>query len=862
MPRKARGSVLTGAVDTRKGGPLNPIPLDEVKFSVPGMPTYWELLSGYLTGNNTLDFKDMALTTGVAALNKVKPLLLNNDFTNKVYKYAAHKIGSMTGGYPMVDEIRGDLRPNDYQLQYNMPENRDLLAQYIYGNETGFKPSNLPTIGLEKYYKKYGDIPKYEMDSEVPAGDTLRMTPQEYQQFLKESRQISPGVYAQENEEWSPARPKDNLAGHMTFMDTRQKTPMLTTQDIWKFDPDDYVPKYGSGIGLFNKYLIDKESRLMEAAGKPYILQQQNPVKIEEHAGGGFVNSKGMRKKRGIPEYQNPGYDLNFRIASIGNSAVNGKRIKVGKPRKYPGGSPGVSRTGNPLLDQLPAGTPQWSIGPVASNYGMQLKPEPMTINPDDFVPKVSIDQPNKQQASVPRNYKTTARAPSGDEMLNNIQLAATAASFVPVPLISGPARLIDAGIGLYQAKKAIEQAPEHIRQGNYGDLFFDALNVSGAMSTPKVLRELDDMTAVTARTAGMLPEMRPQAAGFRFNQPAYSAPAITANTADDLARMHSARALGGHYMDKLQYSGSVDDMREALRVGENLSDAEFKNITGNTRANYLKRIEENKPYRKKPAPLPTVEADRILAEDEARILARMTPAERLAHEEDIAFNQRLDAEEAARAAEVYAKRAKPGVIGPGYDQLKVRPRRSLDPYPITPKPSYTRELQPMLFRGEDKVVGSFRKAQRTIDEAPKGKSFVPADQMSTDAYPIGLRTAIRNLKDNKVSVAYHGNQRVGNGGFTRIAGMDPRLNINEINQYIKELNDISTTKLPMAYLNDKGDIMAPLFTMNRKSGGGKVRKRRHVPYAGGGYIEGDEMDLSPAEIKRLRNLGYDFEEL
>lgn len=217
------------------------------------------------------------------------------------------------------------------------------------------------------------------------------------------------------------------------------------------------------------------------SAKKRLVLKDRS---LSEKAYGAFRNFlSDVDESRGLPDNR-----IQFRLFPSDT---------VKKRGKYPGGSPGVRNTGNPLLDQLP-GQAQWQVGPVASPYPrLQLQPEPMTINPDDVVPRQAIDQPNKQQAAVPKNYKTTARAGTVDDMLNNIQLAATAASFVPVPLISGPARLIDAGIGLYQAKQAIEQAPEHIRQGDYGGLFFDALNISGAMSAPKVLRELDEFSGV-----------------------------------------------------------------------------------------------------------------------------------------------------------------------------------------------------------------------------------------------------------------------------------------------------------------------------------------------------------------------------
>lgn len=234
---------------------------------------------------STGQYKRLGQVYGLAAANRVAPLVANTPILKNIYKDMAYNVASKSHGKPFMSlgEIYGANKGNinyDGTLQEVAGQaERNLLKQYIYGNQPGFEPIDLPTRGLDAYTKRYGQLPKYKMHSNTPHGETVNMDTYTYNSYM-EAPQIESGVHAQPLEMGNPVIPLDDIAGHMTYLNTNKAVPTLTTQDIWKFHPEDYMKRWNSADreGLIDRYIGEKQIKLMERSGKPFVLMQENPV--------------------------------------------------------------------------------------------------------------------------------------------------------------------------------------------------------------------------------------------------------------------------------------------------------------------------------------------------------------------------------------------------------------------------------------------------------------------------------------------------------------------------------------------------------------------------------------------------------
>ena len=76
----------------------------------------------------------------------------------------------------------------------------------------------------------------------------------------------------------NPVQPIDDIAGHMMFLRRNANKEFdLTTRDLWGFRPKAYNEKYG-----LNSFMQRKQSQLVDALGKPFVLTQTNPLKFKE----------------------------------------------------------------------------------------------------------------------------------------------------------------------------------------------------------------------------------------------------------------------------------------------------------------------------------------------------------------------------------------------------------------------------------------------------------------------------------------------------------------------------------------------------------------------------------------------------
>jgi hypothetical protein len=182
------------------------------------------------------------------------------------------------------------------------PYDRNLLKNYIYGDTSGFEKNNLPPIRLDRFQKKYGDIPSYDMYSNVSKKDSININDIFKTSELRDKlnfpikKEFLDDLFKKNNdtipipfEEINPYHTTDDVAGHMGYLMRNPKNNdeiNFRIQDIWKFDPDDYSKKWTNDREEIETYV---QAKAMEASGKPFILSRQNPVK--------FPNTKETKTK-------------------------------------------------------------------------------------------------------------------------------------------------------------------------------------------------------------------------------------------------------------------------------------------------------------------------------------------------------------------------------------------------------------------------------------------------------------------------------------------------------------------------------------------------------------------------------------
>ena len=288
-------------------------------------------------------YKDygMALTMNAADVvtdvtNKIPPL-------NKLYKKGVEKMASYSASFnrDTEDIFNALFKKNEspYTGNFDNTINRNLVRQYIYGDQPGFEPSDVPTQGLDKYYQKYGDIKNYQMDTFTPKGVPVNssdvLLSHEFGDALghefkygENEFEFLKNALKQKGEIPYPSQSNrigdDNIAGHMKFLkyDPVKDAFSVKHQDIWKFTPEDYATKWGNNYNTRNpadvsailkKKALYHQARMMEKSGKPFILTDERPMIFPEQPkkfeypdtevdpdffkNGGTIQDKGQLKK-------------------------------------------------------------------------------------------------------------------------------------------------------------------------------------------------------------------------------------------------------------------------------------------------------------------------------------------------------------------------------------------------------------------------------------------------------------------------------------------------------------------------------------------------------------------------------------
>lgn len=383
----------------------------------------------------------------MAATNRVAPFL--NKVEKLPLKVAAYKAAKRTNGNASVSLQDIKTMPADYTgssiLGGGNLEGRNLLAKYIFDENPVVKrmffnkaTSNIKPISRnearrgfshgDRYEQLYPGIynRRYEMSAVVPSGRPLKF--QEASEFTEYAGKNPIGkiigkeaepVMRMGDKEFMTFRqpgtdyigPIDDVAGHLVKFQMSKGKLRQTSQDMWKFNPADYAKRWNNSPNTANQVRLIKQAALMDKVGRPFILQQSNPIWIE---------GKSVRNPELVTMAHGGRFDFKKSPLLKKQEEINGKRdmrkkfIKSSRPtykkriKKAQQGMKFVSYNpvSNPTIDYTDITNP---INPFSEyNYNTTYdKPEALVVpvrdtNEPDVVANNPIAEPviNKPVAS------------------------------------------------------------------------------------------------------------------------------------------------------------------------------------------------------------------------------------------------------------------------------------------------------------------------------------------------------------------------------------------------------------------------------------------------------------------------------
>lgn len=253
----------------------------------------------------------------MATANRITPFL--SKVEKLPLKVAAYKAAKRTNGNASVSLQDIKTMPADYTgssiLGGGNLEGRNLLAKYIFDENPVVKrmffnkaTSNIKPISRnearrgfshgDRYEQLYPGIHnrRYEMSAVVPSGGPLKF--QEASEFTEYAGKNPIGkiigkeaepVMRMGDKEFMTFRqpgtdyigPIDDVAGHLVKFQMNKGKLRQTSQDMWKFNPADYAKRWNNSPNTANQVRLIKQAALMDKVGRPFILQQSNPIWIE-----------------------------------------------------------------------------------------------------------------------------------------------------------------------------------------------------------------------------------------------------------------------------------------------------------------------------------------------------------------------------------------------------------------------------------------------------------------------------------------------------------------------------------------------------------------------------------------------------
>lgn len=389
----------------------------------------------------------------MATANRITPFL--SKVEKLPLKVAAYKAAKRTNGNASVSLQDIKTMPADYTgssiLGGGNLEGRNLLAKYIFDENPVVKrmffnkaTSNIKPISRnearrgfshgDRYEQLYPGVHnrRYEMSAVVPSGRPLKF--QEASEFTEYAGKNPIGkiigkeaepVMRMGDKEFMTFRqpgtdyigPIDDVAGHLVKFQMNKGKLRQTSQDMWKFNPADYAKRWNNSPNTANQVRLIKQAALMDKVGRPFILQQSNPIWIE---------GKSVRNPELVTMAHGGRFDFKKSPLLKKQEEINGKRdmrkkfIKSSRPtykkriRKGQTGMRFVSYNpvSNPTIDYTDITNP---INPFSEyNYNTTYdKPEALVVpvrdaNETDVVANNPTVEPviNKPVASKPVTNK------------------------------------------------------------------------------------------------------------------------------------------------------------------------------------------------------------------------------------------------------------------------------------------------------------------------------------------------------------------------------------------------------------------------------------------------------------------------
>ena len=418
--------------------------------------------NGFINKNHWIFNKEARTPSNIAmaTANRITPFL--SKVEKLPLKVAAYKAAKRTNGNASVSLQDIKTMPAEYTgssiLGGGNLEGRNLLAKYIFDENPVVKrmffnkaTSNIKPISRnearrgfshgDRYEQLYPGVHnrRYEMRSVVPSGRPLKF--QEASEFTEYAGKNPIGkiigkeaepVMRMGDKEFMTFRqpgtdyigPIDDVAGHLVKFQMNKGKLRQTSQDMWKFNPADYAKRWNDSPTTANQVRLIKQAALMDKVGRPFILQQSNPIWIE---------GKSVRNPELVTMAHGGRFDFKKSPLLKKQEEINGKRdmrkkfIKSSRPtykkriKKAQQGMKFVSYNpvSNPTIDYTDITNP---INPFSEyNYNTTYdKPEALVVpvrdtNETDVVANNPTVEPviNKPVASkvtyTPKSYKGLA---------------------------------------------------------------------------------------------------------------------------------------------------------------------------------------------------------------------------------------------------------------------------------------------------------------------------------------------------------------------------------------------------------------------------------------------------------------------
>lgn len=388
----------------------------------------------------------------MATANRITPFL--SKVEKLPLKVAAYKAAKRTNGNASVSLQDIKTMPADYTgssiLGGGNLEGRNLLAKYIFDENPVVKrmffnkaTSNIKPISRnearrgfshgDRYEQLYPGIynRRYEMSAVVPSGRPLKF--QEASEFTEYAGKNPIGkiigkeaepVMRMGDKEFMTFRkpgtdyigPIDDVAGHLVKFQMNKGKLRQTSQDMWKFNPADYAKRWNDSPNTANQVRLTKQAALMDKVGRPFILQQSNPIWIE---------GKSVRNPELVTMAHGGRFDFKKSPLLKKQEEINGKRdmrkkfIKSSRPtykkriKKAQQGMKFVSYNpvSNPTIDYTDITNP---INPFSEyNYNTTYdKPEALVVPVKDEAPVEEVINKPESPIVTPAVSKPVASKP------------------------------------------------------------------------------------------------------------------------------------------------------------------------------------------------------------------------------------------------------------------------------------------------------------------------------------------------------------------------------------------------------------------------------------------------------------------